>query len=419
MTPVYPCKTAASELTSCLLRRLASILIASLCVTLIGCPDDPILPPPPPQGMTVISFDSIWVVDSEQMHTISIRVEPPELAEDRQMRCQIRGSGVSTHFGLYDDGGHGHWYDAIGYADSISGDHSPGNGIFTRCVSSLFTGHEGEYDFIFALSGEPPPDTLTVSVNVRRNAVPEIISFDSPDSVRSGEGLLFTTVVRDSNAKSDIFKVELVCGDSGDFIHPMTPTNDDTWIFSDPSIAAGLATGTHPVFVRTSDYYLEQIGQSVASDPVDVWLENLPPVIVDVVGPDTIWLPVEGVEIFDFEIIVNDDQGPGDLAGLLLHLTSTSDVDWDTLYYDDGKGVDSTAGDGLYHAGFSITADKTPNVLYTFTWTPTDYSPQQGEPFVTTLLILPPEGSRGYGRGENEAIISRFGTVSHKPNPFR
>ncbi len=398
----------------------ALVLAAAISMAvLVGCSGNSILPPPPPRGMTVVSLDSIWVVDSEQMHAVSIRVEPPELAEGRAMLCQIVGDGVSTHFGLYDDGGHGRWYDSVGFADSISGDHSPGNGIFTRRVSSLFTRHEGEYNFIFALEGRPPPDTLAVSVNVRRNAVPEIVNFDFPDSVESGEELMFSAVVTDSNSQTDIVKVELVSGDFGDISLPMIPASEDTWIFSSPSIAAGLATGSHPVFVRTSDYYLEQIGQSVESDPVDVWLENLPPEIMDVVGPDTIRLPVEGVETFGFEIVVVDDQGAGDLGGLLLQLTSTSGVEWDTLYYDDGTGADSTAGDGLYHAGFSVNDRNTPNVLYTFTWTPTDRSPQQGQPFISTVLFLPPEGSRGCRLGGDGLMVSRFREPPYEPNPFR
>ena len=68
-------------------------------------------------------------------------------------------------------------------------------------------------------------------------------------------------------------------------------------------------------------------------------------------------------------------------------------------YFDNGDSTDtqsdSVAGDGRYNAGFRITFDKEPYELYTFIWTPWDRSPQRGESFTTSLMIMPYNGVQG------------------------
>ena len=283
--------------------------------SLNGCDGDGISDPDPNQerGLYTQDLDTIWIVGSSMYHTVMVGVNPVSLVEGRELMCQIRGEGVSTHFRLYDDGGRGRWYDAAGFADTISGDRTAGNGIFTRRVSSLFAVNEGSYQFSFALSGLPPPDTLKASINVRENFEPHVISVEFPDSVYSGEFREFSTVVGDSNGQWDIYEVTLICGIYHNLFHSMSTEDDSLWIFNEPSIAAGLPTGSHPIRIGMADYYLHKRSLYAEGDSSLVWLENLPPVIVDFNGPDTIRLPQEDTLKFFFDVTVADDQTPADI----------------------------------------------------------------------------------------------------------
>jgi hypothetical protein len=145
-----------------ILLLLLFITITIICFT--GCPDNSSLPPGPEYGLHADELDTLWAVDSRRYHNITIRVVPADDAINRQMRCQISGNGVSAHFGLYDDGGIAFHRDAIGFADSLSGDTYAEDGIYNRRVNSLFASDRGEYIFKFALSDGGLLDTLIVPV---------------------------------------------------------------------------------------------------------------------------------------------------------------------------------------------------------------------------------------------------------------
>ena len=414
MAPEHPHKLCYSKPLMRYFIRInsttAAVITAVLCVSLLsGCPD-PISTPIPDQqekGLKAVQLDSIWIVNSEQMHTISISVNPPSIAAGREMLCQIRSEQVSTHFRLYDDGSRGHWEDAAGYADSISGDQVPGNAVYTRRVNSLFTRHEGEYHFLFALSGGEPPDTLEKIITLSNNSLPLIVDLAYPDSIWSGVMAdLFNVVVNDSNGFDDIVRVELLLGEWFDRQHLLTYRGVNTWELRSSSVAARLPTGEHPFYIRVYDHYLIQINQPVESDHYTVWLENLPPRVTEVVGPDTVWLPETGYDTFEYRIIVNDDQGVGDLGGLELVLLDTSEVKFEYTYFDDGSYPDSTAGDGKFHAGFTVADTSKTGILYTFAWTPFDLSPQSGETYYNTLIFMPPRENMNNGRDRTKPLLT-------------
>lgn len=511
------------------------LIYLALCVTgmllLSGCPPDSPLPPGPERGLHIEEMDSIWVVGSSHLHTISISVIPVEHSTGREMICQIQGDGVSTHFRLYDDGGQGNWQDAVGFADSVSGDSYAEDGIFCRQVSSLFTEHTGEYLFKFALEGGAPPDSLAWTVILRdpetleiveidtmmvlasdrmhrievrvipmqlgrgremiclidrglavaefklyddggygrwndaaefadsisgdhqqdngvftrrinslfadaegnyrftftlsgdrrpdsqqqviyilfRNSTPQISSIEYPDSIGSGmNDIPFSAVVIDSNGRNDLVSVNLVLREIESQPLPskefsMTMMDDSTWAWlSEPSITAQIPTGICFFNIQAADRLLSQTNEFVESNPFEVWLENLPPAVIEVAGPDTVMLPDEGEKDFDYVISIMDNQGVTDLDSLLLELSDPIGVLLDSLYLDNGAGFDSVAGDGRYHAPFTVTADKTPYILYTFAWIPTDRSPQRGETFYSTLVFVPYESIQGRDERDNE-----------------
>ncbi|NQT35149.1 hypothetical protein HQ587_08165 [bacterium] len=387
-----------------------AVISAVICLLLLSGCSDPIstpIPDPHEKGLNAVVLDSIWIVNSEWMHTISISVYPPNIAAGREMLCQIRSEQVSTHFRLYDDGSYGRWEDAAGFADSISGDQIPGNAVYTRRINSLFAIHEGEYHFLFALSGGEPPDTLEMIITLSNNSLPQIFDIEYPDSVLSGVMAdPFNVVVADSNGLDDIVRVELLLGEWFDRQHLMTYGGENTWELGASSVAARLPTGEHPFCIRVYDHYLNQIHQPVASDYYTVWLENLPPRVTEVAGPDTVWLPETGSDTFEYRIIVNDDQGVGDLGGLELVLSDTAGVILERTYFDDGSYPGSIAGDWKFHAGFTVVDTAKTGILYTFAWTPTDLSPQSGETYYNTLIFMPPRENMNYGRYRTKPLLT-------------
>ncbi|NQU05161.1 MAG: hypothetical protein HQ568_03640 [Calditrichaeota bacterium] len=364
-----------------------------------------------PEGLIVLEIDNIMILGAEELHRITVSVNPKEHGENREMYCVIRGGDVDVEFQLYDDGGFGRWHDASAFADSISGDHLADNVVYTRMINSYFTYSIGNFDFTFSLSGDNPPETITKNVFVMFwNPPPVIKSVNFPDSLASGEDeLVFSTVVVDSNGSDDIVDVSLVLVENDQFIiddnsFSMTAVNDSTWEWTCiPSISAGFATGDYPFLVWAEDAYQRQNHEHVSSEMTYVWLENLPPMITDVFGPDTVWLPEASADSFDFKIIVKDDQGFTDLDSLLLEFRRDDVVLERYLYFDDGTTPDSAAGDGCFNPGFSIGFDNEPYVTYTFVWTPTDRSPQRGESFTTSLVIMPYNGVMG--RNDNAQMV--------------
>ena len=361
-------------------------------IILTGCTDsttDP-TPSPIPPTLEVVEMDSIWVLNSPTMRRVSVKVASSSPVDGRSMICRISGEGVSTGFKLYDDGGHGEWADAPEFADNLSGDLAPNNAVFSRRINARFTDHMGDYTFSFVLYGGSS-DPARSTVTVRSNSPPVIVNWEAPDSIRSGdEGLLFYATVSDSDGIEDIVSVLLVNERKHGSAIPMTSNDNIHWEWRNTfDVSAGLPTGSYGFRIRVADLVLNQADTCVKSDSKFCWLENLPPEVSDIVGPDTVWLPAEGdTNYFAYTIIVSDDQRPTDLDSLILILSREDTiVVWDTTYFDDGTGIDSIAGDGRYCAGFKVVSDPG-GLSYTFAWTPTDRSPQRGETFYTTLIFV-------------------------------
>ncbi len=373
---------------------LLLLAFATGLIILIGCAEsttDP-APSPIPPMLEVVEMDSIWVLNSTTMRRVSVKVASPSPVDGRSMTCRISGEGVSTSFRLYDDGGHGKWDDAPGFADNLSGDLAPSNAVFSRRINARFTNMDGEYFFSFTLDGGSS-DTAEVIVTVRSNSLPVVEYREAPDSILSGrEGLSFYATVTDSDGIEDIVSVLLINERKHGSAIPMTSNDNIHWKWRNTfDVCAGLPTGSYGFHIQVADLCLDQVDEYVESDSKSCWLENLPPEVSEVVGPDTVWLPAEGdTNYFAYTIIVSDDQGPTDLDSLILVLSREDTVIvWDTtfFYFDDGTGIDSIASDRRYSAGFRVGSHPG-GLSYTFAWTPTDRSPQRGETFYTTLIFV-------------------------------
>lgn len=399
----------------------ASILFI-LSVLVVGCENgtEPIYGYTP--GISAKTLNLLWVFESEVHHQVEIQVSPPGLAADKTMMCLIKGeSGGIIHFRLYDDGGLGTWNDSEGWADSKSGDTVPGDAIFSRRINSKFAARRGDYDLTFVFTTGPPPDSLHVKVSVIENSPPVVIRHETPEFIASGsDSDTFIAIIGDPDGFADVAHTELILFRAeqrfeGGWSHPMQRIDDSTWTFvSIPSMAVGLASNReYRIVYRTVDNIMSQGNQPqwVYSDSVDIRIENLPPDIIGVTGPDTVRIPREDSTyvFFNFEIEVRDDQGVNDLGTLFLSVLRDGEEkgNWE---YIDGEGIDSTAGDGIYKAGFSADNTSFTHMIYTFDWTPSDRTGQRGETYPTYLVLV----------FDDEQLINRENNPGSRPGyiPF-
>lgn len=398
------------------LRYCVFILVVLILTT--GCPKDSPLPIQIQTGLEIVELDTIWVRGSNHMNQVSVRITPVEQSVDREMRCFITGGLSSMHFRLYDDGNFGRWIDSEGFTDTLSGDQVPGDGIFSRRVSSAFTSRDGTYLFTFAASDSPPPDTVEATVTVRLNSPPVILSYEAPDSIYSGGADLdFSAVVLDAEGSDDITEVEMFLipmghSASADTIHPFSRIDDTTWSWkSRPEIAVGMTTRYYLTSARAADRYLAQIQDWSYSDTTIIWLENLPPGITSVEGPDTIWIPPDDTTtiFFEYSIAVIDDQGIADQHHLHLQMERPDQSIWENDYFDDGEYPDTSAVDGVFTAGFSVNNQNETGVTYYLNWMPIDRASQQGEVVRTPLTFMSgePRLSAGLASGRISAITQK------------
>jgi hypothetical protein len=153
-------------------------------------------------------------------------------------------------------------------------------------------------------------------------------------------------------------------------------------------------TGNYRTYPLVADRYLSERDQFVQGDPQLIWIENAPPSIDTVVGPDTVWIPLGDTVIFSYDIRVSDPQTAEDLDSLLMTITRPADngdgevVMGRFFYKDDGQQLDSLAGDGRYRAGFSANEHNRLDTPFTMTWTPVDRAGQHGASMQTHLVLM-------------------------------
>ena len=402
-------------------------LIALIGLTMaVGCSKSSHKPDPPVSGLSLIQLDSVWVYNSELMRKVVVRAENIDLTNRTILGMIVAENGDSLQFRLYDDGNEGDWNDADQFAAGSSGDIVPGDFVFARQINSQFADNTGEYSFSFTLSESNSPELLITEILVRHNSPPDFISHSEDDSVFSGGfGDIFTVTLADAEGQGDIVGSEVVIfrstppsGNASYFDMHRSLNNQWSWNDKAP-ISTGLMTGVYPAAFRAQDKYLHQIDGWAYSDTFSVWLENLPPSITSVEGPDTIWIPRQGGDTvyFDFSVIVEDDQGVTDLDTLYLNLfIADSGEVWRNFYIDGWGLLDTIALDGIYRPGFSADSSNTTPRTFLFKWTPIDKTGQRGEVFETYLVFRREEGNR-----IQSALVNDFDKFIHQQShsPFK
>lgn len=86
---------------------------------------------------------------------------------------------------------------------------------------------------------------------------------------------------------------------------------------------------------------------------------NLPPVITEIVMPDTLIRPRSGTKDLFIYVHVDDPNGKHDVTNAFFQVRDNDDGSWSPDYslYDNGESGDEQAGDGIFSTGLQISAD--------------------------------------------------------------
>lgn len=386
----------------------AALLLIS--VLLPGCvSDEASSPQMEVDYLEIISLDELWIQETDVMRDISVRIvryDPENPEEYQNLECEIYhltdiGTNFLSSFALYDDGNQGVWNDGLEYTDSLSGDRTFGDKVFSRRINSHFADSIGTYLFRFILQDHPDQLQIESQITLRVNRDPEFIAFSHPEAVPSGGSSdTFHVNLSDEDGLDDLQKARLllyrdaVPGDRYTAIE-MNRVNDAEWHYvPDATIAIGLATAAYPFVFQAQDHYLEQIGDFVHSDTFTVNLENHPPEIIDFSGPEVVRIPRTDTTavFFEYHLDISDDQTFEDLDSLYVELLRDDSVIWSSSYIDGGSPID-TVRDGEFIAGFSANKDNPVGVEYLFQWIPSDRAGNQGEVFTSNLSFEYEEGT--------------------------
>ena len=156
--------------------------------------------------------------------------------------------------------------------------------------------------------------------------------------------------------------------------------------------------------VLDSTYAAERIGsyqlELVAVDASDersapqqheIFLENLPPGLFNVVLPDTVNRPTSGGVVVEVHITSNDPQGLGDMQMVNMTVQRSGGPASVIEMFDDGdfdNNRDDVAGDGIYSRALVVENTSTPGTFY-FTFEAQDRVGNAAVAVVDSMVIVP------------------------------
>jgi hypothetical protein len=338
-----------------------------------------------------------------------------------EMEYYDNSASIDT-FLLYDDGSHYSVQAHPPWADSISGDLIPGDGIFSRRISGQFVTEPTEVSIRFDatdLDGNAAAPVYA-PVFVTANLPPILEDPQLPAILESGFDSLITLSVRatEPDDLDSLVRVWLEVEESNKGeIDLKGPDADNRYsIDIDRSFAAGI-DGDKLFLFYAQDTFLEiggPIGQLIT-------VENNPPTLSNLVMPDTMYLPTEpgDCDTADIFLDVDDDQTLIDIYFVYFTtvLNDTNPPSQPFAMVDDGTGADLTAGDGTYSQGIVLCSYNTPG-KYTFTFIAEDLLEQESDPLEHDLWVISPATSLSRIR---QPVYSKTASWRHGPlpNPFQ
>ncbi len=308
----------------------------------------------------------------------------------------LSGNTVIDTFSLLDDGSQYSVTPHPPWATAISGDLIPLDGFFSRRITGQFVDQPTQVTFRFEVTDNDghSAQPLEVAVEVRANTPPTLEDILLPDTLISGFDSLLVLSVRaiEPDDLDSVTHVWLdVVGSGKSDLELSGPSADNRWSLEiDASFAAGIL-GSYPFEFYAEDTFHEIAGPLTQQ----VYVENEPPTISNLVMIDTFYLPLPevGSDTTNIFLDVDDDQTLTDIAEVTFTTVLNDTVPIPGVFYlfDDGYGADQTAGDGTYSVGIVLFSHNTPG-KYDFTFMVEDLVGQQSDSTQTMWVLPPPSG---------------------------
>ena len=345
------------------LLRLTALALVSFLLFAHCTQDSPLQPDSgvTPQLSDLVVPQTIYRA-STRTYLVSVRVSDPQgLADVATVTFSItpEAGGTALAEGALADAG-------------TDGDIIAGDGIYTAPLGAAFaTADSGVYVLRTRARDRAgnESNTLSAAVTVRpgtENQPPEIRAVQAPDrvAVDSAFTFLVTAEVQDADGLSDVEQVVY------EFFPPAHPNPTitsqllDNGLFGDARAGDGIFTVSisSGLFDRAADYFLriqarDQAGN--ASAPALVLIRgfaigNRPPVLSNLVAPDTVRIDPTRVTKILMTVDVQDPQGLSDIVYVRFRsfLPNGNEAqDSPFAMSDDGDTAntgDVTAGDGTY-----------------------------------------------------------------------
>lgn len=329
-------------------------------------------------------------------YSVSVKVSDPQGLEDIQ----------TVEYLVFPEGNNDSvWQDTL-RDDGKGGDIIPRDGIFFDSLTVDFAqGMAGKYRMGMVAEdvAHHSSDTLFTSITVvdgEKNLPPTLFNPVVPDTLREETlgDVFFSIQAADTQGLDDLdlvyFQIYLPLSPVASF---RSELRDDGY-FGDAEAGDGIFSfrsdlrdtlkirGNH--FIRFQG--VDKGGLKSRAIVVDFYVsrENLPPVLSDLVMPDTVSTSV--VQSFLISVRVTDPQGLDDIKKVWFDLTKpdgTPSSSNPVPLFDDGSNGDQTAGDGIYSLQVSISPQNDKGV-YRFDFYAEDLSGAVGEPLIHYFTVL-------------------------------
>ncbi|MBN1542462.1 hypothetical protein JW992_09975 [candidate division KSB1 bacterium] len=353
------------------------------------------------------------IFNPNRIHSISVRVTHSAGSRSiHSVECRVLGLGDRTEltrFALYDDG------DARGLG---SGDLVAFDGVFSRQLWwDQVSDTEQAFLFVFQATDDTnlQSESLEVAIRSAPWLAPILLEISIPDYLPSGfqETRLLTAVAADSNGIQDIQAVYvdgykqgipafvwtlIDRGEQGDVV-----AGDGLFSLAIDRSAGAALKGLYELEIAAEDLS----GARSEAKYAQVTIENEPPVIANIVAPDSLLRPEPGV--FDVHLVsvcVDDPQTLADISRVRLEWVKPdgsyasggryfdlfdNGLPYDLGRWDQGYRGDETAGDGVFSTVviFGARAQDEQPLLgnYTLTFQAEDKVGQLSNALVKTITL--------------------------------
>ncbi|MBN1351628.1 hypothetical protein JXJ21_19595 [candidate division KSB1 bacterium] len=381
--------------------KILSALFVLLCV--LNCTEDnPVEPEKTVPVLSLVSAADTLFLSWDQAQEIVLKVEDPQGVQDvKWIACEVFESAteeIASRDTLRDDG--------------TNGDVVAGDGIFIKILNTALTGGKTGL-FLITFQAEDREGNLSNEIALQltivrgvKNKPPVIESVIAPDSVDISieQTIPVECSVSDPEGPGDIERVVCEIYQTTDLVPFLSDTLADDGTGGDAVANDGNYTfllNSNFAGDKIRQYYLSFRAYDLAGNEsvlvrvlVQTYkLANHPPVITNLVAPDTMSVPAQGAAETVLTVDVTDPEGRSDIRDVYMNVYKP-DGSGSSLnplsMEDDGGGNsnsgDEVAGDGTYSLGISLPTG-TVKGIYTFIFEAVDYSNARSNQIIHKILV--------------------------------